>query len=346
MDEKGKLTIYDIAKMAGVSTTTVSRAMNGTGYVSKEKKEKVLKVIEEYQFKPNAFAKGLTTRRSGTIGMLVPDVINPFFATMFTMLEREALDHDYNVILCNYYNDNESAGKQIALLEQKQVDVLLQVGGPTDLYDIPVDYLEILEKAGKNTPIITNGNSVDGKFIAVQVDDDEALKNLLSDAYEKGHRRFAIVGGDGRYIPTGKKWQQFDKVLKELGVPKENRKILEYDNFDSYGGGKCVELLMEEYGKNIPSFIIGINESVAIGVQKELVKNNYSIPEDISVAGFDNTYLSEIVTPSLTSIGCDYREYARAVMNIIVELTENKNGYAGDREVQVVSRLVKRESSN
>ncbi|SFC27043.1 LacI family DNA-binding transcriptional regulator [Butyrivibrio sp. YAB3001] len=345
MDEKGKLTIYDIAKMAGVSSTTVSRAMNGSGYVAKEKKDRILKVIEESGFKPNAFAKGLTTRRSGTIGMLVPDVINPFYATMFTMLEREALKHDYNVILCNYYNDNSSSVKQIALLEQKQVDVLLHVGGPTDLYEIPQDLLEVLEKVGKSIPIITNGNSVDGRFISVQVNDDSALDSMLVEAYAKGYRKFAIVGGDKKYIPTFNKWKQFEVTLRRLNVPAENRKILEYDNFDSYGGEKCVELLIDEYGMDIPTFIVGINESVAIGVEKGLIKRGYKVPEDVSVVGFDNTYLSEMMSPSLSSIGCDYDEYAKYVISIILDVIESGAGGKHDSQLYVNSKYVKREST-
>ncbi len=345
MDEKGKLTIYDIAKMAGVSSTMVSRAMNGSGYVAKEKKARILKVIEESGFKPNALAQGLTTRRSGTIGMLVPDVINPFYATIFTMLEREALKHDYNVILCNYYNDYSSSAKQIALLEQKQVDVLFHVGGLTDLYEIPADLLDVLTKAGKNIPIITNGNSVDGRFISVQVSDDDALDKMLVNAYENGHRKFAIVGGDKRYIPTFNKWQQFEKTLERLGVPQENRIILGYDNFDSYGGMKCVDLLLEEHGKDIPTFIIGINESVAIGVERQLVNKGYKIPEEISVVGFDNTYLSDMTTPTLSSIGCNYEDYAKNVIAVIMNLVEKKNDLPEVNQYYVSSCYVPREST-
>nr|WP_297707973.1 LacI family DNA-binding transcriptional regulator [uncultured Butyrivibrio sp.] len=345
MDEKGKLTIYDIAKMAGVSSTMVSRAMNGSGYVAKEKKDRILKVIEESGFKPNALAKGLTTRRSGTIGMLVPDVINPFYATIFTMLEREALKHDYNVILCNYYNDYSSSVKQINLLEQKQVDVLFHVGGSTDLYEIPGDLLDVLTKAGKNIPIITNGNSVNGKFISVQVSDDEALDKMLVNAYANGHSKFAIVGGDKRYIPSFNKWQQFEKTLTRLGVEPKDRKILEYDNFDSYGGIKCVDLLLEEYGKDIPTFIIGINESVAIGVEKRLSAKGYRIPQDVSVVGFDNTYLSDMITPTLSSIGCDYEEYAKNVIEIIMKLIEKKEKLPEITQYYVSSKYAPREST-
>ena len=129
---------------------------------------------------------------------------------------------------------------------------------------------------------------MDGRFISVQVNDDSALASMLVEAYEKGHRKFAIVGGDKKYIPTFNKWKQFEVILRKLNVPAENRKILEYDNFDSYGGEKCVELLIDEYGMDIPTFIVGINESVAIGVEKGLIKRGYKVPEDVSVVGFDN----------------------------------------------------------
>ena len=323
MNDK-KLTIYDIAKISGVSASTVSRVINNSGYVAKEKRDRVLKTIEEHEYKPNALAQGLSTRHSQTIGMLVPDAINPFFATVFVTLEKEAAKHDYNVILCNYSNDNVETMKQIEMLQTKQVDVIVQLGGPTDLEDMPEEYKETLKKVATGIPIITNGNSGNGAFISVPIDDAPAIDQMVKDAYDLGHRRFVLMGGSSRYIPTSLKQKAFMKAVTSLGLPEESAIVIDYDNFDQYGGERCVEIIEERFAGNMPTMLIGINESVAIGACQALIKKGFRIPEDFSVAGFDNTYLASFCMPKLTSIGCDYDEYAKRLMGIILAVLDGK----------------------
>ncbi len=331
MNDKKKLTIYDIARISGVSASTVSRVINNSGYVGQDKRDRVLKAIEEHEYKPNALAQGLSTKHSRTIGMLVPDAINPFFATVFVTLEKEAAKHDYNVILCNYSNDNVETMKQIELLQTKQVDVIVQLGGPTDLEDMPEEYKLSLQKVASAIPIITNGNSGDGAFIPVSIDDSGAIERMMKDAYALGHRRFALIGGNSRYIPTSHKQRAFRKAVKALGLPEENAIVIEYDNFDQYGGAQCVEIIERDYKDRLPTMLIGINEAVAIGACQALIKKGFMIPADYSVAGFDNTYLADFCMPRLTSIGCDYGEYAARLMEVILKVLEGEGGTKGGR---------------
>ena len=341
MNIKDKLTIYDIAKLSGVSPSTVSRVINNSGYVGPEKREKVMKVIEEHEFRPNALAQGLSTRHSQTIGMLVPDVINPFYATTFVTLEKEAQKYGYNVILCNFSNDNETTMRQIEILRQKQADVILQVGGPTDLYDVPETYVAQMKKISEQIPLFTNGGSLGGIFHSVMVDDSKAIDEMLRYAYKNGHRRFAMIGGSSRYIPSKSKQEAFTKTLTELGVPEQYRIVMDYDNFDQFGGKSCVELIAEQYQDVFPTLFVGINESVAIGAGKELLRRGNSIPYDVSVVGFDNTYLSSFSSPELTSIGCDYEEYASVMMDAIMKVIA---GETVDKEITVVSRFERKAS--
>ncbi|MCR5331291.1 MAG: LacI family transcriptional regulator [Lachnospiraceae bacterium] len=341
MGVKETLTIYDIAKLSGVSPSTVSRVINNSGYVGPEKREKVLKVIEEHEFRPNALAQGLSTRHSQTIGMLVPDVINPFYATTFVTLEKEAQKYGYNVILCNYSNDNDTTMRQIEILRQKQADVILQVGGPTDLYEVPEEYVAQMKKISEQIPLFTNGGSLGGIFHSIMVDDSKAIEEMLKYAYSNGHRRFAMIGGSSRYIPSKSKQEAFTKTLTELGVPEKFRIVLDYDNFDQFGGKSCVELIADQYQDAFPTLFVGINESVAIGALKELLKRGNSVPYDVSVVGFDNTYLSSFSMPELTSIGCDYEEYARVMMEAILKVIA---GEKIEREVLVESKFERKAS--
>jgi LacI family transcriptional regulator len=341
MKEK-HLTIYDIARMAEVSPSMVSRVLNGSGYVAKEKKERIRKVIEESGYQPNALAQGLSTKRSRTIGMLVPDVINPFFASVFVELERQAIKYNYNVVLCNYSSDNELTIRQTDLLRQKQVDAIFQMGGPTDRRDLPEETAESIKNMTGEIPVITNGNTGSGRFHSVLIDDAKAIDTMLREAYEMGHRRFALLGGSERYIPTYEKQEQFRKTLRELGIPEEDILIMDYDNFDQYGGIHAVEILCERCADNMPTFLGGINEAVAIGMEKELRRRGIRIPEDVSMVSFDNTYLSELAEPELSSIGCNYVEYADLVLKNVMEILDQKE--AEKRSVSMESSYVRRAS--
>lgn len=339
--DNNNLTIYDIAKLAGVSTTTVSRVINNNGYVSKEKRELVLKVIEENKYKPNAMAQGLSTKLSRTIGMLVPDVRNAFYSTLFSTLEKEALKLDYNVILCNYSSDNDITIKQCDMLLKKQVDVILQVGGPSDLYDIPDEQAELLAEIEKRVPVITTGRLKGDRYCSVGIDDSEAIDIALRDLYDKGHRKFVIAGGSSRYIPTRLKQEQFTKTLTELGVPEEDRIVFDYDNFDQFGGIQSVDILLKS-NKQMPTVFMGINEAFAIGIENELLRRGYKVPEDASIIGFDNTYLSDFALPDLTCIGCDYDEYARKIMEMILTAV---SGGVSNQHTSVKSKYVVRRST-
>jgi len=339
--DSNKLTIYDIAKLAGVSTTTVSRVINNSGYVSKEKRDLVLSVIEEKKYKPNAVAQSLSTKMSKTIGMLVPDVRNAFYSTLFSTLEKAALNYDYNVILCNYSNNNEITIKQCDMLLKKQVDVILQVGGPSDLYDIPVEQAAIYADIEKHVPVVTTGKLMGKNYYSVGIDDSDAIDMALKDMYDKGHRKFVIAGGSSRYIPTRQKQEQFTKTLTELGIPKEDRIVFDYDNFDQWGGIKSIEILLEDNSEP-PTVFMGINEAFAIGMENELTRRGYIIPDDASVIGFDNTYLSDFVIPDLSCIGCDYEEYAEKLMHTILKAV---SGDKESKEIYVKSRYVVRNST-
>ena len=341
MNQEKKLTIYDIAKLSGVSASTVSRVIKNSGYVAPAKRELVMKVIEEYEYKPNALAQGLSTRHSQTIGMLVPDAINPFFATMFVTLEKEASKCGYNVLICNYGNDILETQKQIQVLVTKQTDVIVSLGGPTDLVEVPEDVLDRITGIVKDVPLITNGSTGGGKFYSVTVDDAPAVKKMIKDAYELGHRKFALVGGSAKYIPTYSKQQAFLEALDAVGLDRKAGIIIDYDNFDRFGGMQCVDLLEREYKNDFPTMVVGINEAVAIGACNELISRGYRVPQDVSVAGFDNTYLATFCVPELTSIGCDYEEYSRKMMKVILDLLEGRK----PRKVHKIESAYERRAS-
>lgn len=337
--QKDNITIYDIAKEVGVSPASVSRVINGTGYVSAEKTLQVQKVIEKYKFQPNAIARGLTNKQSKTIGMLLPDVRNPFYATIFVAIEEEAIKNGYNVILCNTVSKKENDYSYINMLMQKQVDALVQIGGQTDEKEPSPEYLKMVKDVSERIPFITSGKLNGRKTYMMQIDDEAAMEKMLNKLYQSGHHNFVIVGGDTSVIPTAKKFDLFTRVLTNLAIPEKHRRIFEYNNYDMGSGYEFGKKLIKD--KDMPTAIIGINELTAIGILKALIEAKFHIPEDVSIVGFDNTYLSETTFPAISSIGCNYKEYAEKLLKMIMQVT---NGEKVRRKNYVSSVYIERET--
>lgn len=312
--EKDAVTIYDIAAEAGVSAATVSRVMNNNGYVGKDTRKKVEDVIEKYRFKPNAIAQGLTNKHSRTIGMLVPDVRNPYYAAMFVHIEEAALKFGYNVILCNTLNNIEKDYANIEMLLQKQIDVLIPLGGQIDEVKPDKKYMQLLTEASEKIPVLSTGMAEGHKRLNLAIDDSEAIKEVIHTMIKKGHKRFAMIGGMSSVIPSRNKHQCFSQVLRKYKIPAADRIVLKNYGYDVSGGREGVRLLKEQ--GPLPTVIFGINEFVTTGIMMEL-QSMGRMDGSIEVIGFDNTYLTELSNPTMTCIGVDYSEYAQKAIDMI-----------------------------
>lgn len=336
---KDAVTIYDIAKEAGVSAATVSRVMNGTGYVGKDTKRNVEAIIERYQFKPNAIARGLTSKQSRTIGMLVPDVRNPYFAAMFVQIEEAALEQGYNVILCNTLNDIEKDIAYLDMLLQKQVDVLIPLGGQLDESCPDIAYMDMIRKASEKIPVLTTGQGEGRLCLQLSMDDTGAMEEVLHTLWDAGHRRFAMIGGHKGVVPTDHKYKIFETILTQCGIANKDcivRNELGYDVSDGREGVRQLELLQE-----FPTVFFGINEFVTTGIMMELQQLG-RMDGSIEVIGFDNTYVTQFTSPSMTCIGVDYKEYADKAIDMIQRCLQGEDW---EQRATIQSKVTVRESA-
>lgn len=337
--EKDAVTIYDIAAEAGVSATTVSRVMNHNGYVGKETRRKVEEVIEKYRFKPNAIAQGLTNKQSRTIGMLVPDVRNPYYAAMFVHIEEAALQQGYNVILCNTLNNIEKDYAYIEMLLQKQVDVLIPLGGQIDETKPDLKYMHLLREVSEKIPVLSTGLDEGEMLLNLCVDDSDAIEEVIKKLLKKGHRRFAMIGGKSTVKPSKDKQNCFSKILRKHKIPAKDRLVLNEYCYDVGGGREGIQYLAQQ--GELPTVIFGINEFVTTGIMLELHKMG-QMDGKIEVIGFDNTYLSELSSPTMTCIGVDYREYADKAIAMIRDCLNHEEF---EHNQTVKSKLMIRESA-
>ncbi|MFV0344526.1 MAG: LacI family DNA-binding transcriptional regulator [Anaerocolumna sp.] len=315
------ITVYDIAKEAGVSPATVSRVLTNNARVSDEKKKRILELIEKYEFEPNGLARSLSKQETKTIGMIVPDIRNPYYSTLCVECEVEAAKFGYNMILCNTMNQLEAESIHLKNLSEKHVDAIIQVGGSVDEVHPNPDYVALLNKVSKKIPIIVCGELEGANCYRVKAEDTHGMKHLIPYLLELGHREFGLVGGYDRVIPTIRKRRALKEALGELHIPIEDMYIVDGD-YSIEGGYEGIKKLYE--GGKLPSVIIAINEFSALGILRFLQEKDISVPKDISLVAFDDTYFSEVLTPGLTSINYNLKSFSENIIETIIDVLGKK----------------------
>lgn len=334
------VTIYDIAKEAGVSPATVSRVLTGSTNVKEDKKEKILHLIEKYDFRPNALARGLSDTKSRVIGIIAADVRNPYYAAMFLACEMAAKEIGYTVLLCNSLSAIDQEIKQLETLQEQRVDVIIQLGGAVDDLVSNVDYVERVNRVMDTIPVVVTGKLDGTKCYQVQIDAMYASELLLEHLIGLGHRDIALVGGSMRVSSTYEKYQQYLKTLRKHRIDFKEEYIAEggYDYQSGYDG------MSELFSKHIiPTAVIAINDFSAAGVLRCILDNGYHVPEDISIVSYDNTMIAELLIPKLTSIDYKYTEFGKKLIDTAVAAV-NKQGDIPMLQ-RIDSTLVVRESS-
>ncbi|WP_160685841.1 LacI family DNA-binding transcriptional regulator [Clostridium sp. C2-6-12] len=320
---KESINIYAIAKEAGVSPATVSRVLTKSARVSKEKRDRVQALIDKYNFKPNILARRLSNTESKTLGILSPDVRNPYFAALFVECEKAANARDYTVLLSNSLGENQLEDAHLEGLFEQRVDAIIQIGGRIDQLNSDKDYVERVNRIANSIPVIIAGKMEGAECYQVRIDHDQSIKILMEYLIELGHREIALVGGTKKARSTYDKQLAFKKSLKEHNIKFKKHWIVEEDNYDIEGGYKCMNHLFD-LKKKLPSALIAVNDFMAIGIMNSIREHGLEIPNDISVVSFDNTFVSEIATPKLTTIGYDYTLFGETLIDAAISAIQKK----------------------
>lgn len=337
--ENKSITIYDIAREAGVSAATVSRVLTNSANVRPEKKEKIQYLINKYSFKPNALARGLTDPRSKVIGIIAADVRNSYYAKVFVACEMAARERGYMVLLCNSLGDTEQELTQLEMLYGQRVGAIIQLGGRADDLVSNVDYVETVNQMTNNIPLVVTGKLDGTMCYQVQIDAMKAMDLLMEHLIDLGHKQIALVGGRMDVLSTFEKYQRYRQILKnyQLDYVEEYVKGGGYD-FET--GFKRMNELLE--CDPMPTAVVAINDYAAAGVMRSAMQHGLRIPEDLSVASYDNTDLAELLNPKLTSVDYHYEEFGRSLIDTAIKAAD---GAAVPRIQLVTPELVVREST-
>ncbi|MEG2017821.1 MAG: LacI family DNA-binding transcriptional regulator [Clostridium sp.] len=328
----GKTTLLDIAKAVEVSKTTVSMVLNRKPInVSEETKKRIFEAAEELNYIPNSLARSLTTNKSNTIGFIIPDIQNPFFAEMTKAIEIAAENNGYNMILCNTFNSGKKEEEHIKLLISKLIDgVIIVPSGEKN------QGIEILK--GNNVPfviadrMISDHEGINGVFS----DNESGIKVGVEYLLEKGHKSIAFISGKQEGI-VNTRLHYFKKIVAQYGIFKEE--LIESADFSIEGGISATEKLMDK-GRTIDSIFYS-SDVMAIGGMKYLLRKGYRIPEDISILGYDNIAMSSFIEPELTTVAQPIYKMGEESFNLLMKLLKSKTS---EGKVKLMPYLVERKT--
>lgn len=328
-------TMKDIAKLAGVSTSTVSHVINKTRFVSEEISERVNNAAKELNYyAPSALARSLKVNRTKTIGMLVTTSTNPFFGEVVKGVERSCYHKGYSLILCNTEGDNERMRQSINTLLQKRVDGLILMcssleGERIDVFerypDIPVvvmDWGPMLFTSDK-----IQDNSLRGGYLAA--------KYLI----DCGHTEIGCITGPLIKHQAQMRYEGYKRAMNEAGLEFNANWIIESD-FECEGGYQAF-MKMAQRG-TLPSSIFVSNDMMAMGVINAANELNIKVPEQISIIGYDDIHIAKFMSPSLTTIHQPKYRLGQAAVETLVRKLDDKSTEA--QVVQLEPTLVERKS--
>ncbi len=328
-------TINDVAKLAGVSTTTVSHFINGTRYVSDDLRERVENAIAELGYRPNSLARGLRRGESKTIGLIVPDNSNPFFAEILRSIENIGYANGYSVILCNSDSDIDKEIAYTDLLFAKQVDGIVFITTNNSC-----DHLQQLSNAGIPIIVIDRDIPLIGTDVLL-VDNFQGGYAATQYLIGLGHRNIACITGPSRLTPSAERVNGYKKALADAGIP-ENPEWMIAGDFQFQGGESGIEQLLALTER--PTAVFACNDMMALGVMRGLRKAKLSVPRDISLIGFDDISLTSVVSPALTSVAQPIQEISRLAFELLIDRIQKKNTECEEKRIVLPTQLVIRES--
>ena len=331
-------TIKDVARSADVSVATVSHVINKTRFVSAELSQRVLDAMDELGYTPNGNARSLRLRKTHTIGLIVPDNTNPFFAELAHLVEEEGFRAGYVTVLGNATERAERELAYLQVLISKRVDGIILAASGHD----PEMLGTVLERAG--VPVVVVDRDVALPAAAIVVCDNAsggqaAARKLL----ELGHRRIACIGGLSDVPPAVERMRGFVDVLREAGAAPSDANTIE--TAFRYEDGRAATRALLERGDFTAVF--AVNDVVAAGVLRELADRGLRVPEDVSVVGFDDAPIATIVSPPLTTVRQPLAEMAQTTVSLLLaRLAEDNNDDRAPGERHVLpTELIVRQST-
>jgi LacI family transcriptional regulator len=302
-------TVLDVAKRAGVAPITVSRVINNSGYISQGTRERVEAAVKELGYVPNTLARGLRSKRTKTLALVVTDIANPYFTLMARGVEDAAGAADYSVVYCNTDESEAKEEKYANLLAQRQVDGVLLVPSCGNVKTIKF-------LLSNNITVVALDRRVAGvKIDSVRSDSRDGAKRLIHLLIELGHERIAMITGPTDVSTSVDRVAGYQQALADAGLAESE--LVCYGAFNQQSGYELTRQAMLHSPK--PTAIFGANNFITIGIIKALQDLKLNVPGDVSVVGFDDLPESMLLSPFLTVAAQPAYEMGRVATELLLK---------------------------
>lgn len=329
------VTIYDVAREANVSMATVSRVVNGNQNVKPTTRKKVLEVIERLEYRPNAVARGLASKKTTSVGVIIPDISNNLNAELARGIEDIATMYRYNIILAN---SDQNEDKELSLLDTmlgKQVDGIVMMSE---------EVTETLQRAVEACPVpivLAGSISSTEKVASVNIDYYKAALEAVQMLVDNGHTRIAFVSGPLQYTVNGeRKLAAYKDTLQKANIAMDEALIVAGDG--SYDDGLESWTNLSEL-ENPPTAIFVGNDELAIGLVHGIQDSGKMVPDDVEIISFENSKLARMVRPQLTSVVLPLYDIGAVAMRLLTKYMNKEE--VDDQRVILPHRIEQRDSS-
>jgi LacI family transcriptional regulator len=317
MPQRGRVTIHDVARRANVSVATISRVLNNSSLVARETRDRIQRIADELKYVPNASARGLSTKRSEMIGLLLPDMFGEFFSEVIRGADQTAQEHHYHLLVSSSHNNREEIEAAIRLMRGR-VDGLV-------IMSPHIDARTLNENLPHGLPVVLLNCSVkDDAFDSLNIDGYGGAYQMVRHLLEHNHRRIAIIKGTEHNLDAEERLRGYRKALQRSSLTPDS--ALEFGgNFTEASGYDAVHAMLAAGPK--ATAIFASNDSMAIGALSALREAGVQVPGEIAIAGFDDVPIAAYVTPSLTSVRADISNLGALAMQQILRAIKEKNNH-------------------
>lgn len=328
-------TVLDVAKRAGVAPITVSRVINNSGYISQATRERVEAAVKELGYVPNNLARGLRSKRTKTLALVVTDITNPYFTLMARGVEDAAGASNYTVVYCNTDESEAKEEKYANLLAQRQVDGVLLVPSGGNVKTIK------FLLANKINVVALDRHVAGVEIDSVRSDSEDGAYRVTMRLIELGHQRIAMVSGPEDVSTSIERVAGYRRAMVESGLGENE--LVYYGAFNQESGYKLTRQAMTQ--SPTPTALFGANNFIAIGIMKALRELAADVPGDVSVVAFDDFPESMLVAPFLTFVEQPAYEMGRIATDLLLKHIsgEETGGY---QELTLPTLIVERGSTS
>ncbi|MDL4843144.1 LacI family DNA-binding transcriptional regulator [Aquibacillus rhizosphaerae] len=326
-------TIKEIASMANVSRTTVSRVLNNSGYVSEEVRKRIIKVIEETGYVPSQQAKSLRTKKTKVIGVILPTIKTETSGRLVAGMDDELSEAGYQILLANTNHEKQKEIEFLQLLKVRQVDGIILAA--TNVNDLLVEKIKQLD-----IPFVAIGQEI-SDVSNILYDDYQAAKDITSLFINKGHQQIGFIGVDESDLAVGM-WRKkgFFDQMEEKGLSVEEAWV-EQGVFNIQSGYEAMSRIIQNSNQT-PTAVFAVTDRLAIGAIRWLNEHSYAIPSDMAIAGVGASELSNYITPPLTTVDYENEKAGKEAAKLILRQIEKNNKVI--EKITLNYRLLERDS--